>query len=37
VQSWGSFTPDTLSLNKIAALRGRASEIVDEVSFNLGP
>ena len=37
VQSWGSFTPDTLSLTTIAKLRRRASEIVDEVSFNDGP
>ncbi|MDB2393772.1 ABC transporter substrate-binding protein, partial [Alphaproteobacteria bacterium] len=37
VQSWGAFTPDRLSLSTIANLRRRASEIVDEVSFNDGP
>ncbi|MBL6642326.1 MAG: extracellular solute-binding protein, partial [PS1 clade bacterium] len=37
VKSWGAFTPDTLALDRIAALRARASEIVDEVSFNSGP
>jgi len=37
VQSWGAFTPDALSLTTIAQLRRRASEIVDEVSFNDGP
>jgi len=37
VKSWGSFTPDTISLDTIAALRKRASELVDEVSFNDGP
>ena len=37
VKSWGRFTPDTISLDRIAALRSRASEIVDEVAFNDGP
>lgn len=37
VKSWGAFTPDTIALDRIAALRARASEIVDEVSFNSGP
>lgn len=37
VKSWGKFTPDTLALDEIAALRARASEIVDEVRFNDGP
>lgn len=37
VQGWGRFTPDTTPLDTIAALRKRASEIVDEVDFNAGP
>lgn len=37
VTSWGAFTPDTIALDKIASLRKRASEIVDEVGFNAGP
>ena len=37
VKSWGTFTPDSLALDRIAALRKRASEIVDEVNFNAGP
>ena len=37
VKSWGEFTPDTLPLDRIAAQRKRASELVDEVSFNDGP
>ena len=37
VKSWGDFTPDTLPLDRIAAQRKRASELVDEVSFNDGP
>jgi iron(III) transport system substrate-binding protein len=37
VTSWGDFTPDSLSLDRIAALRKRASQLVDEVSFNDGP
>jgi len=34
VENWGRFTPDNLSLDKIARLRKRAGEIVDEVGFN---
>ncbi len=37
VKSWGDFTADKLSLDRIATLRKRASEIVDEVRFNDGP
>jgi len=37
VKSWGDFMPDTLPLDRIAAQRKRASELVDEVSFNDGP
>ena len=37
VKSWGDFKPDTLPLDRIAAQRKRASELVDEVSFNDGP
>jgi iron(III) transport system substrate-binding protein len=37
VQSWGTFTPDMIKLDRIAAQRRRASEIIDEVSFNDGP
>jgi iron(III) transport system substrate-binding protein len=34
VQSWGSFTPDTLSIAEIARNEKRASELVDEVGFD---
>ncbi len=37
VKSWGTFKADDLSLDKIAELRKRASELVDEVAFNAGP
>lgn len=37
VQSWGSFKPDPISLNEIAALRKTASELVDKVGFDDGP
>ena len=37
VKSWGRFTADGLALDDIAALRRRASEIVDAVAFNDGP
>jgi iron(III) transport system substrate-binding protein len=37
VQSWGSFKPDPISLNAIAALRKEASELVDKVGFDDGP
>lgn len=37
VMSWGKFKADPISLNKIAKLRKRASELVDEVGFNDGP
>lgn len=37
VKSWGEFKTDALSLDDIAGLRKRASELVDEVRFNQGP
>lgn len=37
VKSWGTFKADDVSLDKVAALRKRASELVDEVAFNAGP
>ncbi len=37
VQSWGAFKPDPISLNEIAALRKKASELVDRVGFDDGP
>src|SRR6187200_3617852 len=33
VQSWGDFKPDPISLNEIAGLRKKASELVDKVGF----
>ncbi len=37
VKSWGTFKPDAISLDDIAKLRRRASELVDEVGFDEGP
>jgi iron(III) transport system substrate-binding protein len=37
VKSWGDFKPDPISLNDIAALRKKASELVDKVGFDEGP
>jgi iron(III) transport system substrate-binding protein len=37
VQSWGPFKPDPISLNEIAALRKKASDLVDKVGFDEGP
>jgi iron(III) transport system substrate-binding protein len=37
VQSWGDFKPDPISLNEIASLRKKASELVDKVGFDDGP
>jgi len=37
VKSWGAFKPDPISLNDIAALRKKASELVDKVGFDDGP
>jgi iron(III) transport system substrate-binding protein len=37
VQSWGTFKADPISLNEIAALRKKASELVDKVGFDEGP
>ena len=36
VKSWGTFKADEVSLDRIAELRRRASELVDEVAFNAG-
>jgi iron(III) transport system substrate-binding protein len=37
VKSWGDFKPDPISLNEVAALRKKASELVDKVGFDDGP
>ena len=37
VESWGDFKPDPISLNEIAGLRKKASELVDKVGFDDGP
>jgi len=37
VKSWGPFKPDPISLNEIAALRKKASELIDKVDFYDGP
>jgi len=37
VRSWGEFKADPIALDRIAGLRKRASELVDEVRFNDGP
>jgi iron(III) transport system substrate-binding protein len=37
VKSWGDFKPDPISLNEIAGLRKKASELVDKVGFDDGP
>jgi iron(III) transport system substrate-binding protein len=37
VKSWGAFKPDPISLNEIAGLRKKASELVDKVGFDEGP
>ncbi|MCP5082272.1 MAG: Fe(3+) ABC transporter substrate-binding protein [Alphaproteobacteria bacterium] len=37
VQSWGKFKSDPTSLEDIATLRKRATEMVDEVAFDDGP
>lgn len=37
VASWGSLKPDTLSFDKIASSRKKASEIMDKVGFDNGP
>jgi len=37
VQSWGELKADPLPLTKIAALRKKASELVDRVQFDQGP
>lgn len=36
VESWGSFKPDTLSLEAIARHRKAASKLVDKVQFDVG-
>jgi len=37
VNSWGKMKADTLGFDKIAALRKKASEIMDKVGFDSGP
>ena len=37
VQSWGNFKADPISLNEVAALRKKASELVDKIAFDDGP
>ena len=37
VKSWGELKPDSLSLEQVAALRKKASEMIDKVEFNDGP
>lgn len=37
VQSWGPLKADTIPLSKIAALRKKASEMIDRVRFDQGP
>lgn len=37
VKSWGKFKPDEISLEEVAKLRKRASELIDEVQFDDGP
>ena len=37
VESWGTFKPDPIQLEEVAALRKKASELVDKVSFDDGP
>lgn len=36
VASWGSFTPDTLALTDLAAHRGDALKIMEEIDFDAG-
>jgi iron(III) transport system substrate-binding protein len=37
VESWGTFKSDPISLNEVAELRKKASELVDRVGFDEGP
>ncbi len=37
VKSWGTFKADTIDLKKIAALRSKASQLVDRIRFDQGP
>lgn len=37
VASWGTLKPDTTNLAKIADLREKATKLVDQVGFDLGP
>lgn len=37
VKSWGAFSRDSTALDSIGALRGRASQLIDETGFNAGP
>jgi iron(III) transport system substrate-binding protein len=37
VESWGAFKADAIDLDKIAVLRGKASQMVDRIRFDQGP
>lgn len=37
VKSWGDLKPDSVPLSELAALRKKASELVDKVGFDAGP
>ncbi len=37
VKAWGAFKADPIDLEKIAALRSKASQLVDKVRFDQGP
>ncbi|MEL6373297.1 MAG: Fe(3+) ABC transporter substrate-binding protein [Pseudomonadota bacterium] len=37
VKSWGTLKPDPITLDAIAKLRKRASQMVDEINYNAGP
>jgi iron(III) transport system substrate-binding protein len=37
VESWGSFTPDTLGLTEVSANREAALKIMEEINYDAGP
>jgi iron(III) transport system substrate-binding protein len=37
VKSWGELKADPIPLSELAALRKKASELVDKVRFDAGP
>jgi iron(III) transport system substrate-binding protein len=37
VKSWGEFKPDPITLDEVAGMRKKASELVDKVGFDEGP